>query len=82
MSNVKKWLKPGGMVFFSTPNIQSHSMEKKEPWGVLDPRDHLTLFSKKTITSILEKAGFNDIIIDTFGAGWRQDESMFVYASK
>ncbi|WP_316507056.1 class I SAM-dependent methyltransferase [Nitrosopumilus sp.] len=82
LEKVKKWLKPGGMVFFSTPNIESNSMKTKKPWEVLDPRDHLTLFSKKTITNTLEKVGFTNIIIDTFGGGWRQDESMFVYAIK
>jgi 2-polyprenyl-3-methyl-5-hydroxy-6-metoxy-1,4-benzoquinol methylase len=81
LSNVKKWLKPYGMVFFSTPNIESNSMETKQHWGVLDPRDHLTLFSKKTITSMLEKSGFSNITIDIFG-GWRQDESLFIFASK
>lgn len=80
--NVKKWLKTDGMIFFTTPNIESHSLKSKEPWGILDPRDHLTLFSKKTMTNLLDKAGFSKIIIEMFGGGWRQDESLFIYASK
>ncbi len=82
LKNTEKWLKPDGMIFLTTPNIESHSLKSKEPWAVLDPRDHLTLFSKKTITEILNKAGFSKIEITTFGGGWRQDESIFVFASK
>jgi len=82
LKNVKKWLKDDGMIFFSTPNIESHSLKSKEPWGVLDPRDHLILFSKKTITELLNKAGFSSVEILTFGGNWRRDESLFIFASK
>ena len=55
-------LKPGGMLWLSTPNIDSAlSRIYKENWRGLEPPRHLVLFNYSSLLSILKNNKFNNI---------------------
>lgn len=57
-------LKPGGMVYFMTPNGASGGLKlfKSRWWNLEDPT-HIRFFSKESVTHMLQKAGFKDISV-------------------
>ncbi len=73
-------LRPGGVLFLSTPNsrsLSSHALGLE--WSVVSPPEHLHLFSKTSVTLALRSAGFEDPRIRTEGfnpyevvSGWRR----------
>jgi SAM-dependent methyltransferase len=73
-------LRPGGVLFLSTPNSRSLSFHALGlEWSVVCPPDHLHLFSKMSMKLALASAGFEDPRIRTEGfnpyevvSGWRR----------
>lgn len=66
MEAVWKLLKPGGLFLVSTPNIDGLFPQISLPiadrvdyWTHAEPPHHLYQFSVKTLTAMLEKAGFD-----------------------
>jgi 2-polyprenyl-3-methyl-5-hydroxy-6-metoxy-1,4-benzoquinol methylase len=56
---IHKLLKPGGMVFFSIPNLNSYDRRLfKSNWIGWDAPRHLTFFSELTLNRLLEETGF------------------------
>ncbi|MBF0410217.1 MAG: class I SAM-dependent methyltransferase [Candidatus Riflebacteria bacterium] len=66
MRKIQTWLKPGGIVSISTPDIKSVAAR----WFQIKPDEHLTYFNSTTLSSILEKAGFKVIYKAPFDP-WR-----------
>ena len=66
MAVAHRLLKPGGIFILSTPNIDGLYPRASEPlarplgyWPHIEPPWHLYQFSQKTLTAMLEKAGFS-----------------------
>lgn len=58
LTNIYKKLKNGGYILVTTPRVDSFQQWLfKEKWRSFH-RDHIYIFSKKTLIAIIEKAGF------------------------
>jgi len=74
LEKCKKLLKPGGLIFISTPNIAHISIRLElmcgnfdyEPMGILD-NTHLKYFTKKSLSGLVKSAGYT-IELATFSA--------------
>lgn len=59
---VLRLLKPGGMVYIDTPNIQSHGAELfGKNWRGMESPRHLVLFNPGSLTGLLSELGFEGI---------------------
>lgn len=57
-------LKPGGKLILTTPNSRSISFKIfKEKWIDIIPPEHLVLYSKKSLSILFNKCGFNKVDI-------------------
>jgi len=55
-------LKPGGMLWLDTPNLDSKGHQHfQKNWRDLDPPRHLVLFGGQTLMKVLQDCGFVDI---------------------
>ena len=55
-------LKPGGMLWLETPNIDSLGSRRfGRNWRGLEPPRHLVMFTTKALVSCLQDAGFKDV---------------------
>ncbi|MBN1523487.1 MAG: class I SAM-dependent methyltransferase [Spirochaetales bacterium] len=64
---VRRILKPGGRVIITTPNIAGFQAKLfREKWRSAI-RDHLFLFSKKTLSTLLVRLGFHIVTVKTWG---------------
>lgn len=62
IENIFKWLKPGGVVWIGTPNLDSSIHHRfAENYGNLHPPQHLTIFNRKSLQNLVKSAGFSDI---------------------
>lgn len=62
---VQRLLKPGGIVYIDTPNIQSHGTAIfKKNWRGLETPRHLVLFNPASLTELLYATGFAGIKIE------------------
>lgn len=75
LRNLFSLLKPGGMLWLDTPNLDSAGyMRFGRNWRDLDPPRHLVLFSTQAMKNILKNCGFSDVkrhwrglsVFDTF----------------
>ena len=59
LRRARELLRPGGMVWLATPNVEAlgHRLFR-ESWLALDPPRHLVLFNAASLTAVLERAGF------------------------
>lgn len=65
LSECYNCLKPNGVIFLSTPNIESKPFEELGgEWDMIGPSEHLYYFTKQTIKQILEKAGLTLLLIN------------------
>jgi SAM-dependent methyltransferase len=59
---VHRLLKPGGIVFIETPNIQSNgALMFKNNWRGLETPRHLVLFNPVSLTNLLSNLGYHGI---------------------
>jgi SAM-dependent methyltransferase len=63
------WLKKGGMLILTTPNIKSWDARLfRESWDSYQKRpEHIYFFSPKSISSVINKVGFNDVKVKNWG---------------
>ena len=64
LKKINKLLQPGGLVVISTPNVKN-SIFMKERWTGYIVKGHICFFSKKTLTQMLQRAGFKVIFSKT-----------------
>jgi Methyltransferase domain len=65
---IHRKLKPGGMVFLTTPNSYSKAYYPPKPnTAILCPMDHLNLFSCQTLPRLLSQNGFHLAKLETDG---------------
>jgi len=65
-------VKPGGFCFFSTPDIGSFiSRLFSKRWYYIDPVQHLSLFTRSGLKTLLERVGFEVIAERSFGHYYR-----------
>jgi O-antigen/teichoic acid export membrane protein/2-polyprenyl-3-methyl-5-hydroxy-6-metoxy-1,4-benzoquinol methylase len=56
-------LKPGGWLFVDTPNIQSAGCRRYgSSWRGLEPPRHLVLFSWNSLSTLLRRCGFTNLV--------------------
>lgn len=69
IKNIKNALKSGGLLFFTTPNINSWDacLMGKHWYGYKKVPEHVLFFSPESITNALENSGFNVLEIKTWG---------------
>jgi GT2 family glycosyltransferase/tetratricopeptide (TPR) repeat protein/2-polyprenyl-3-methyl-5-hydroxy-6-metoxy-1,4-benzoquinol methylase len=66
LRRVRGWLRPGGLLVASIPNVRHHSVLRGllrgdwsyEPAGLLD-RDHLRFFTRREVEKLLYRCGFS-----------------------
>lgn len=59
---VHRLLKPGGVIFVDTPNIESRGAQRwGRNWRGLEPPRHLVLFSLEGLVGLLKAGGFENI---------------------
>lgn len=55
-------LKPGGILYIDTPNIQSHGLTRfGSKWRGLETPRHLVLFSRDGLANLLIRSGFQEL---------------------
>jgi len=75
-----QWLKPGGILVMTTPNIDSYVARlRKERWRQIHPPTHLYYFSIQTLSSAVEKAGLE--VIRTSHVGYYRSLKFMLYRS-
>lgn len=59
---IREFLRPGGAIAISTPNLDSISFKLVgEAWSVISPAEHLFYFTRETLAGSLVAAGFQNI---------------------
>lgn len=62
LTKINKILSPKGILVIETGDIESFlSKFQKNKWRLINPKIHLSYFSKRTLTTILKKTGFKVI---------------------
>jgi SAM-dependent methyltransferase len=62
------WLRPGGLLFLTTPNARSlNRLFLGSDWSVFCPPEHLTLWSPQGLRTVLLRLGLTRIRIRTHG---------------
>ncbi|MBP1152821.1 SAM-dependent methyltransferase [Methylocaldum sp. RMAD-M] len=83
LGEIRRILKPGGMLWIGTPNLNSaaHS-DAGSKWIGLDPPRHLVLFNHDSLMLAFKRAGFPDPV--RRGVAWtdRGDWELVVTAQK
>jgi SAM-dependent methyltransferase len=65
-------LRPGGWLFVSTPDAGSRVARLLgRRWHYLDPLQHITVFSRKSLRALLEGAGFDVVTMRSLGHYYR-----------
>lgn len=68
MKEIHRILKPGGMCFLLTPDVESPGARlMRSRWFELKPPEHLFYFSQNTLRQLLESAGFENNSTSTRG---------------
>lgn len=59
LKKIYQSLKPGGLIFLSTPNLNSIGYHLAgNDWFHYDPKHHVNLYDKKTLKKLLKTTGF------------------------
>jgi len=62
LSDVLQLLKPGGLLFIDTPNVDALGhLRYGAEWRGLEPPRHLMLFNRASLADLLRSSGFSDI---------------------
>lgn len=68
VEKARRLLRPGGVLYFTTPNAGSLSYRLLgKRWSVVTPPHHLQLFSTKGVEALLTGAGFEIVRIERVG---------------
>lgn len=62
------WLRPGGLLYITTPNADSLNRRTLGlRWSVVAPPEHVTLWTARALTRALENSGFGVVRVRTEG---------------
>lgn len=62
LENIKRSLKKGGFLIFSTPNYLRRGYRLSNNWGKASaPPVHVNFFTEESITNVLKMVGFDDV---------------------
>jgi SAM-dependent methyltransferase len=65
---VARWLRPGGLLYCTTPNFGSLSRRLlRSRWTVIEFPEHLCYFTGRTLTTWLERHGFEKLSLKSSG---------------
>lgn len=71
LENVRRLLKPQGLLCLSFPNIESRKgCQDKLDWEHVKPPEHLHYWTDGNIRLLLKRFGFSDIVFRYFGPRW------------
>jgi 2-polyprenyl-3-methyl-5-hydroxy-6-metoxy-1,4-benzoquinol methylase len=80
VSNIQQWLTPGGILFISTPNIDSEGFHKQgADWAQIGPGEHVYYFSSKTLTELLKQCRVPLVRLEY---NTEDRDAIFAYAQK
>lgn len=66
LAEISRILKPGGLLVFRVPNLDSWDANLfKQYWAGFEPPRHLYVFSRHTLAKLLRKTGFTVCSMDT-----------------
>lgn len=69
-------LRPGGVLYADTVNVESYTWRNLgTDWKLVDPRMHLCLFTPSTLTSLCESAGFDQLKLSSHGVRFRPNHA-------
>jgi 2-polyprenyl-3-methyl-5-hydroxy-6-metoxy-1,4-benzoquinol methylase len=72
LERMRDLLAPGGMLFLSTPDAGAAvARAMGSRWHYLDPIQHIVLFGRKNLSTLLEKSGFRVDAVRSFGHFYR-----------
>ena len=80
VENCRELLKPGGLLMLQTPNTRSlRSRIQGARWDMLDPSQHLNLFSPDALRVLLTTVGFDILEMTTAsGTGFEKGAASYV----
>lgn len=62
LQHIYEVLRPGGIIFLETPNINSLGAKiRGKKWSQIIPPEHINYFNPSSVKSALERAGFSNI---------------------
>ena len=68
LRDIERVLRPGGLLYISTPNLDSFSFSlQRARWIYIGGQDHIYLLGLKTLRRLLENEGFEVIRLSTRG---------------
>ena len=84
LKNCQAMLKPGGLLLIQTPNtLGLRSRTQKARWDMLDCSQHINLFSARGLEGLLEKTGFEVVMLRTVsGSGMEKGAAVVVASMK
>jgi len=69
-------MRMGGLILFSTPNLESHTASRlKGEWRYLEPTHHVHIFGKRNLTRLSKKLGFKVLRVRTKGFRYAEERS-------
>lgn len=74
LAEVCRLLKPGGVVYLTTPNFASYrALAERDSWSAVVPTGHLYYFTPDSLHQLLRKAGFSETVNLTDGADFEHE---------
>ena len=68
IKNIINLLRKGGVFYFTTPNFNSiNRLYLKNKWSIIEYPEHLSYYTKKTISALLYSNGFEKKYLKTHG---------------
>ena len=65
---VAQWLRPGGLLYCTTPNFNAASRKVlRSSWNVIEYPEHLCYFTPRTLRSWLRRSGFRAVAVQSSG---------------
>jgi 2-polyprenyl-3-methyl-5-hydroxy-6-metoxy-1,4-benzoquinol methylase len=73
IESFKTILRKGGLLYITTPNFNSISRDiKKGKWSVIEYPEHLSYYTKETLTLLVKQFGFKSIVVTATGISLRR----------
>lgn len=68
LGDVVRWLRPGGLLYLTTPNLRSlNGRVLGLTWSIVAPPEHLVLWTRPALRRVVSEAGFQILRVRTEG---------------